>query len=409
MQAREMLQSRQTHLRIAAERKDRYLPRSLSRLTASRRRLLFPESTGFRRGHRRTNLRSVPGLPLNDGSVSAPILNEERLCHMPTGNEAESGASAMRAVILSSDGVAFKEDYPQPIPSEDEVTVRVLRAGICETDLQLTQGYMGFRGVLGHEFVGVAESGRLKGERVVGEINCSCQHCDLCRSGLSNHCPNRSVLGILSRDGAFADLLCLPERNLHRVPDDVSTDEAVFTEPLAAAFQICEQIRLSSSSRIVVLGDGRLGNLCAQVCLLQGCHVTVVGKHQQKLALLERRGIETVLLAERAPDRQADVVIDCTGAENGLPTALGFVKPRGTIVMKTTIAGEQAVSLAPIVIDEVTVVGSRCGPFPAALAALERQEVDVLPLVSARFPLEETVTALEQASRSSDLKVLLDL
>ena len=315
----------------------------------------------------------------------------------------------MRAAVLSSDGVIFAEEYPEPTPEDGEILVRVLHAGICETDLQLTQGYMGFHGILGHEFVGVAESGRLKGERVVGEINCSCWQCDLCRSGLSNHCPNRSVLGILNRDGAFADFLCLPERNLHRVPDAVPTDEAVFTEPLAAAFQICEQMSLGSSSRIVVLGDGRLGNLCAQVCMLQGCHVTVVGKHGWKLALLARRGIETILLAEATLDRQADVVIDCTGAESGLSTALGFVRPRGVIVMKTTIVGEQTVSLAPIVIDEVTVVGSRCGPFPVALAALERQDVDIPPLVSARFPLQETVTALEQARKPSNLKVLLDL
>ena len=314
----------------------------------------------------------------------------------------------MRAVVLGSDGVTFEPDYREPGPVSGEVLVRVLRAGICETDLQLIQGYMGFQGVLGHEFVGVAEDGPLKGERVVGEINCSCRECDLCRAGLPNHCPHRSVLGILNHDGAFADYIAVPAKNLHCVPDDVSTDEAVFTEPLAAAHQIPAQVPLNNDQRVVVLGDGRLGNLCAQVIKRHGCRVRVIGKHADKLALLDRLGIETGLLADVNPTREADIVVDCTGSATGLPTAIQFVKPRGMIVLKTTLAGEQTLSLAPLVIDEITLVGSRCGPFPAAIEALKAKRIDVVPLISATYPLDKACEALEQAQTSSAVKVLLD-
>jgi threonine dehydrogenase-like Zn-dependent dehydrogenase len=315
----------------------------------------------------------------------------------------------MRAVVLDSGGVRFDANRPRPAPAEGEVRVRVLRAGICETDLQLVGGYMGFQGVLGHEFVGIAEEGPLKGERVVGEINCGCGTCSLCRGGLGNHCPHRSVLGILNRDGAFADYLALPQQNLHRVPDGVSTDEATFTEPLAAAFQIPAQLPVEAGRKVIVLGDGRLGNLCAQVIRLHGPRVIVIGKHDAKLALLDRLGIETTLLKDVNRERTADVVVDCTGSASGLPMAMQLVKPRGTILLKTTVAGEQTLKLAPLVIDEVTVVGSRCGPFAAALQALQERRINVEPLISVRYPLDEAVTALEQARRTPVLKVLLDV
>ena len=313
----------------------------------------------------------------------------------------------MRALVLDENGVRLDEDRPEPVAADGEVRVRVLRAGICETDLQLIRGYKGFRGVLGHEFVGIPLDGPLKDQRVVGEINCSCWTCDTCRAGRPGHCPTRTVLGILGHDGAFADLVAVPERNLHAVPDGVDTDAAVFTEPLAAAFQILEQLTIERADRIVVLGDGRLGNLCAQVLASAADSVLVVGKHPEKLARLEALGIETRLLDDRPRDRDADIVVDCTGSASGLETALELVRPRGTIVLKTTIAGTQDISLAPVVVDEVTIVGSRCGPFDRALDALANGLVEVPSLVDDRFDLSDGVRALERAGEPGVLKVLL--
>jgi threonine dehydrogenase-like Zn-dependent dehydrogenase len=314
----------------------------------------------------------------------------------------------MRALVLDDD-VRVRADYPEPVPQEGEVLVRVLSAGICATDLELIRGYMGFRGVLGHEFVGVATSGRLAGRRVVGEINCSCGECPTCRRGLPTHCPQRSTLGIVNRDGAFADMVVLPERNLHPVAESVTTDVALFTEPVAAAFQIPVQVPIRRTDRVVVLGDGRLGNLCAQV--LAGCSddVLVLGKHDEKLQLLNALGIRTARFGDAVPKHCADVVADCTGSSSGLPAALELVRPRGTIVLKTTVAGTQTLPWAPFVIDEITLVGSRCGPFERALAALEEGRVVVQPLISARFSLDCGVEALDYARTHSALKVVLDI
>jgi threonine dehydrogenase-like Zn-dependent dehydrogenase len=312
----------------------------------------------------------------------------------------------MRAIVLDN-GIRYRTSYPSPTPAEGEVLVRVTRAGVCETDLQLIKGYMGFRGVLGHEFVGVAESGPYAGQRVVGEINCSCGTCDTCRNDLPSHCPNRTVLGILNHDGAFADLIAVPQRNLHVVPEAIPDDVAVFTEPVAAAFQVPAQVPIREDDRIIVLGDGRLGNLCAQVLAGLSDHVLVVGKHPEKLALLETLGIATTPLSPDLPVRAADIVVDCTGSETGLPTALRLVRPRGTIVLKTTVAGAQTMAWAPFVIDEVTLVGSRCGPFDQALAALEKGLVDVEGLISARFNLSDGLAALETAQQKGVMKVLI--
>ena len=291
--------------------------------------------------------------------------------------------------------------------------VRVLCAGICETDLQLIRGYMGFHGVLGHECVGIVQTGPLSGSRVVGEINCSCDRCQTCLAGRHSHCPHRSVLGILNHDGAFADFIAVPQRNLHAVPDSMPTDVAVFTEPVAAAFQIPAQLSIERQDRVVVLGDGQLGNLCAQVLARLSNHVLVVGKHANKLALLQSLGISTCLLTDlpsgQSGSRSADIIVDCTGSPTGLPTALSMVRPRGTIVLKTTVAGDQTLALAPVVIDEVTIVGSRCGPFGRALAALDAGEISVLPLMSGRFDLAQGVGALERAAKPGVLKVLLDV
>ena len=315
----------------------------------------------------------------------------------------------MRAIVLETDDVQVDMVRPAPAPAGEEVMVRVTRAGVCETDLQLIKGYMGFRGVLGHEFVGVAESGPLAGQRVVGEINCACWQCDTCRSGFPTHCPNRTVLGILNHDGAFADLIAVPQRNLHRVPDSIPDDIAVFTEPVAAAFQIPAQIEIAGTERIAVLGDGRLGNLCAQVMSSMADEVLVIGKHREKLALLASLGIATAHLSDPLDDRSADIVVDCTGSDTGLPTALRLVRPRGTIVLKTTVAGTQTLAWAPFVIDEVTLVGSRCGPFDRALNALEHGLLDVEPLITDRFSLSNGLMALQRAQQKGVLKVLLEM
>jgi threonine dehydrogenase-like Zn-dependent dehydrogenase len=315
----------------------------------------------------------------------------------------------MRALVLEDGGVRLDTDRSDPVPAAGEVLVRVLQAGICETDLQLIQGYKGFRGVLGHEFVGVALGGVYDQQRVVGEINCSCWTCEACLAGRPGHCPHRSVLGILDHDGAFAELTAVPERNLHVVPESVGTEVAVFTEPLAAAFQIPSQVPVARDDHVIVLGDGRLGQLCAQVLAGLSDHVLVIGKHPGKLAVLDTLGIEGCLLNQRPATRNADIVVDCTGSESGLPTALDLVRPRGVIVLKTTIAGAQTLSLASVVVDEITIVGSRCGPFDQALDALATGFVDVSALISDRFDLSDGVRALGRAAEPGVLKVLLSV
>ena len=315
----------------------------------------------------------------------------------------------MRAIVLEGDRVSLDSDRATPRPLDGEVLVRVLRAGVCETDLQLVRGYMGFNGVLGHEFVGVPEEGPYAGRRVVGEINCNCRKCPTCLAGRPTHCPNRTTLGIVKHDGAFADYIAVPQHNLHLVPDSLPTDVAVFTEPVAAAFQIPAQLALNQTDRVVVLGDGRLGNLCAQVLAGISDHVLMIGKHTEKLALVEALGIETALVADAPADRTADVVVDCTGSDTGLPMALSLVRPRGTVVLKTTVAGTQHMPWAPVVIDEVTIVGSRCGPFERAIEALEAESVSVLPMISERYGLSRGVEAMTAAARRGVLKVLLDV
>jgi threonine dehydrogenase-like Zn-dependent dehydrogenase len=311
----------------------------------------------------------------------------------------------LRAVVFD-DHLHFSNDAQPRAQKIGEIAVRVTRAGICETDLQLCQGYMGFRGVLGHEFVGIAQSGRFAGQRVVGEINCACQVCELCRRGLGNHCPQRSVVGIVQHDGAFADEVWIPEINLHAVPDHVTDEQAVFVEPVAAACRIPEQIRLSGGENVTVLGDGRLGNLCAQVLRHQGCTVRVVGKHDYKLRLLNELRIPTVSLSQLSLERTSDIVVDCTGSPSGLTTALQLVRPCGTIVLKTTVAASQSIHMAPFVIDEITLLGSRCGPFDKALQLLSDGVVSVLPMLSATYPLEDAKAAFEHAARKDSLKVL---
>lgn len=314
-----------------------------------------------------------------------------------------------QAVVVNRGQLEFAPAYSGRIPKPGHNPIRVTLAGVCETDLQLVRGYMGYEGVLGHEFVGVAESGRFAGQRVVGEINCACHTCSICQAGLPTHCPHRTVLGILNHDGAFAERVWLPEENLHPIPDSIGDEEAVFVEPLAAAWQIPAQLQIQEYGKVFVLGDGRLGNLCAQVLKACGCAVTLIGKHSWKLEIAQRMGVNTALLDEVARDRSADLVVDCTGSVTGLSTAWSLVKPRGTIVLKTTVADPSGPNLAPLVIDEITVVGSRCGPFNKAIESLANRTVDVRPLITARYPISQATEAFQAAADGRHLKVLLEI
>lgn len=314
----------------------------------------------------------------------------------------------MRAVVFDGT-VRFERDHPEPVPPPDEALIRVRLAGICNTDLEIARGYLQFRGVLGHEFVGdvVAASERgWIGRRVVGEINASCRACPRCASGDGSHCSQRTVLGIQGRDGAFADLLTLPLANLHRLPDSVADDEAIFVEPLAAAFEVTERVLVRPSDRVIVLGDGKLGQLVARVIALTGARVTVVGRHDNKLALARAAGIEACR-REEVTDVPADIVVDCTGSADGFQDALRLTRPRGTLVLKSTVADAVPLNLAPIVINEVTVVGSRCGPFAPAIRALAERRIDVRPLLAATYSLNEATTALAHAAAPGVLKVAL--
>lgn len=314
----------------------------------------------------------------------------------------------MLALEWNGSGLRVVE-RPAPRLDADGALVRVHLAGICNTDLELIKGYMGFRGVLGHEFVGTVAEGPAQwaGRRVVGEINFACRRCATCRSGLPRHCPTRRVMGILDADGAFAEYVALPVANLHGVPDGVADDAAVFAEPLAAAFEILAQVRVEPGALCVVLGDGKLGLLAAQVLAQAGARVLAVGRHDDKLAILRRRGIDTILL-ERWDRARADIVVDATGSHAGFALAAAATRPRGTLVLKSTVAGTAPLDLAPLVIDEITVVGSRCGPFEPALSALATRRVEVGSLVSARYALRDAADALRAAARPGAMKVLIE-
>jgi len=318
----------------------------------------------------------------------------------------------MRGLWLERQEIRLRDDLPRPAPPPGEALVRVLAAGVCNTDLELVRGYYPFTGIPGHEFVGRVESAPgaegWEGKRVVGEINASCGRCAACAAGRRTHCERRTVLGIVNRHGAFAEYLSLPVENLHEVPAGLPDDEAVFTEPLAAALEVQEQVDVGPGERVVVVGDGKLGNLVAQTLALTGCALTVVGRHAAKLALLEERGIATGgASAIRAGE--ADIAVECTGNPDGLELARSAVRPRGTIVLKSTYAGRTTLDIARIVVDEVTLVGSRCGPFAPALRLLAERRVDVAPLVHARFPLGDAVAAFAEAARPGVLKVLVEM
>lgn len=309
----------------------------------------------------------------------------------------------MRGVVCDGSSIRLRRDWPEPTPGAGEVKLRVLAAGICATDLQLARGYMNYQGVLGHEFLGQSEDGR----RFTAEINNACWVCPVCRAGMPNHCPNRTVLGILGHDGAMADRICVPERNLHAVPDAIEDRAAVFIEPLAAAFRMVEQVQPTTETRLAVLGDGKLGLLCVRAARLAGARVALIGKHPKKLALAGD-DVETHALGDVGGlGRTYDVVVECTGSPTGLPTALELVRPCGTVVLKTTVAGRHELALAPVVIDEVRLLGSRCGPFPPAIAALASGRIDVHPLIGAEFALDDAEAAFQAAEVSGAKKVIL--
>lgn len=314
----------------------------------------------------------------------------------------------MLALYWNGRELTFDSSYPAPKANDRAAIVKINLAGICSTDLQIFKGYMGFRGIPGHEFVGVVREGPadLVGKRVVGEINFGCGQCDLCARDLSRHCPNRSVMGILNADGAFAEYVSVPIANLHAVPDIIPDEEAVFIEPLAAAFEILTQIQLDPGDEVLVLGDGKLGNLCAQALRLTGAKITALGKHPEKLALIKKSGVRTVLLDDWKA-RAFDIVIEATGSASGLKLALSAVRPRGTLVFKSTIAGTHQLSLSPVVINEITIIGSRCGEFTPALEALEEKTVSVTPLIDKVYPLNDGLDAVAHAARRGVRKILL--
>jgi len=314
----------------------------------------------------------------------------------------------MRALYWDERQLTLQSAYGVPRSDPRHALIKVHLAGVCSTDLQIFNGYMGFKGVPGHEFVGSVVEGpsEFVGKRVVGEINFGCGQCDACRRDLSSHCPNRSVMGIVNADGAFADYLSVPVENLHLVSDNISDEEAVFTEPLAAAFEILTQIQLDPGDDVLVLGDGKLGKLCAQVLRLTGAKITALGKHADKLALIKRAGVRTILLSDWQA-KSFDVVVEATGSASGFELALSAVRPRGTLVLKSTIAGNHQTSLAPVVINEINVIGSRCGPFSDALAALAVKQIAVTPLIEKVYSLDDGVAAMTHAARPGARKILL--
>ena len=317
----------------------------------------------------------------------------------------------MRALVLRSIP-EFDPSFPVPQPKPDEGLIRVLKAGICATDVQLIHGYMGFQGVLGHEFVGMVEQclnrPELVGKRVVGEINLSCRRCPTCLNGRWTHCPNRTTLGIDRKDGAFADYLTLPIENLHTIPDPIPDIEAIFAEPLAAACQILEQVNILPQDQILVIGDGKLGMLCAQVLFAHQYNVAVLGNHLDKLLLLSKMGIPGTAQPEDV-NPGVDIVVEATGTPKGLEIASQVVRPRGTIVLKSTYQGNNEIDMTSLVINEINLVGSRCGPFPQALRLLQERKISVEPMITEQYPISRGLDAIQHATESGALKIVLDM
>jgi threonine dehydrogenase-like Zn-dependent dehydrogenase len=316
----------------------------------------------------------------------------------------------MQALVLSHGRLSYQTHYPPPDPTPEEALIRVTLAGICATDLELVKGYAGgFEGVLGHEFVGLVEQAadeKWIGRRVVGSINIGCNHCATCIRYGPEHCPHRAALGIHRHGGAFADYLTLPVANLYLVPDNVPDEMAVFTEPLAAALRIREQVRLQPAARMAVVGPGRLGLLVAQVLALAGSDVTVIGRRLQSLDLPAQLGLATGLVTDFAADT-FDFVVEATGNEAGLATSLRLVRPLGTLILKSTFQGTASLDLTKLVVSEINVIGSRCGPFAPALRLLSRSQVNVQALIDGEYSLAEGAAAFAHAAQPGVRKILL--
>ncbi len=315
----------------------------------------------------------------------------------------------MRAVRFDGQ-LKLERDIPRPEPADGDALIRVTLAGICNTDLEITRGYFDFKGTLGHEFVGrvlrCPSKPELVGQRVVGEINAWCGECPTCRRGDETHCPNRTTLGIFKRDGAMAEYVTLPAKLLYALPDSLPDEVAVFAEPLAAAVEITERLHVKPTDRVIVIGDGKLGLLIAQVLQLTGCDLTVIGRHDEKLGILWQLGIK-VALPDDHPSEQADIVVEATGNPDGFDLARKLVKPRGKMVLKSTYAGELTLNMSMVVVDELALIGSRCGPFAPALRLLEQGLINVDSMVTATYPLSDALQAFEKARERGALKVLL--
>jgi len=317
----------------------------------------------------------------------------------------------MKALRFMDGSLALAE-IPRP-ESDSEALVRVTRSGICNTDLEIVRGYAGFEGTIGHEFVGIVErsneSPHLVGKRVTGEINAGCGICELCLSGDPRHCPQRTVLGIVGRDGAHAEFLQLPSRNLIEIPDNVSDEQAVFAEPLAAAYGITEQVEVLPETTVAVIGDGKLGLLCAMSLALRSANVAIIGKHRSKMAIAEKYDVEAILTGDVTPAmfRHFDVVVEASGSESGFAAALDLVRPRGKIVLKSTFHGTPVWAASRVVVDEITIVGSRCGRFAPAIDMLASGAVNVEDLIDEEMPLARGVAAMNRAAEKGTLKILL--
>ncbi len=319
----------------------------------------------------------------------------------------------MKAVVFDN-RLKLTDNSDKPIPKEGEALVRVTLAGICNTDYEITKGYMGYVGILGHEAVGVVEDVNgadksLIGKRVVPEISYGCKepNCEWCAKKLYRHCPNRHTLGIWRKDGVFAQYFTMPVEVLFEVPENVPDTQAVFVEPLAAALEITEQHHIKPFEKVVILGDGKLGLITALALNAQNLDVTLVGKHQNKLDIAKKQGVKTVLLNDFAIEKKYDVVVEATGSISGFETALALTKPRGVLVLKSTVAASKEFNLAPIVIDEITVLGSRCGQFPPALRLLASGKVNFSELISATYSIDDAIEAFEKNKEKDTLKVLL--
>jgi alcohol dehydrogenase len=315
----------------------------------------------------------------------------------------------MLAVHLEGGQVSVR-DVRRPERPEAFAVLRLLVGGICNTDLELQRGYYGFAGTPGHEFVAEvveADTAALVGKRVAGEINLACTDCDWCRRGLGRHCPNRTVLGIVKHPGAFEEFFTLPERNLHVLPDSLSLERAVFLEPLAAACEILDQVTIPAGEPVAVLGDGKLGLLVAMRLAAHGCRVHQFGRHEGKLAIAARTGVTTEIRGDVLPVAEYDWVVDATGSAEGLRAAAAMARPRGTVILKSTVHGTVGIDTAPIVVNEITLVGSRCGRFEAALPWIESPGIRLEEMVSERYPLADAPRAFARAGKRGVLKVLL--